>query len=545
MPKRPISSTDARPQTAAEVRLAAIAAIRLREQREREGYASDIWKWFSERLNLLDPLEPPGRQIAPYPAHFPYLKHLVCDEWEKHAQNLTWKSRRMIASNTACGYFAGKAAHLENQRYYLIGRVEGENEGEGARELIARTGWMLRNLRPGPKINFIQHKLSIEFPDTGSLIIGMGGNEPNKMRSIAANGVLCDEFPFWDFPEEAYQALRPTIEGRGKVLLVSTTAEGFFKELVYDETDSWMAGLPAQGSRPVKAQAVAEYLDGFQAWTNLGNGFRIQALDYWADPRKPKGGEWEMAERKGMTDRAFRREYGREFNITRGRPVFLHEWDEKRMVIPDPKIEDVFEPLIVCLDFGYNRPAMTVQRFLEGRRWQILRALLGHQIHFTPFMHQVQGLLRIWYPEHQVWHWGADDAGNQEGRDGPSEIEILRKKFGIKARTTHVKANGVGPSIDTIRDFMCESARGVPNFQVSNHPSCRIVIDGAKGGYRYPEAKPGKPEPTNPHDDGFYIHVWDTIRYGGLNFARVRGRTPVDLAAEAVRHVVPARNYSV
>lgn len=525
-------------ESRAELRLAAIAALRLRERAELDAYKLDPWKWYAERVNLLDPLAPPGAQIAPYP-RFAYTQGLV-HEMTTAQQLIIWKSRRMIVSWSVCAEFARLAAHFENQRLYLITRTEGENAGEGARELIARTAWLLANLRDGPAIHYNESKLMIEFPDTKSIIIGMGAGEPNKMRQLSANAVFCDEFGFWDFPEAAYTALRHTIEGRGRVIIACSTAVGFFKRLVYDEDDSW-DGTRLEGKRPAKATQIDVYCEGMEAWDNPGNGFRCIGLDFWADPRKQRGTEWERRERKGVTQKAWRQEMLREFNVSAGRPVFEHEWDPKRMVKAPEELEEG-RPLVVSLDFGYNRPAATVSTFKYARIWKVLRAHMGHQVHFTPFMKQLLALLAEWFPELEPreYKWVCDAAGKQEGHDAESEVETLRKTFGIKVQ---FKYSLVAPTIDRMRDYMVNTCNNEPCFQVEKHPSTRIIVDALNGGYRYPEAKRGKPEPENPEDDGYYIHSMDTLRYTGLVYGGRRNNRNVDLAEIAARDILQPRNY--
>lgn len=529
--------------TRERARLQAIAALRLAEQRMRSRFANDAWAFFSERVNLLDPLAPPGQQVAPYP-DFDYTKAVV-KEMQEWLQIIYWKSRRMILSWSVLAEFVRRAAHLMNQRLYVISRVEGESAGEGARELIWRAGWLCENLRPGPVIRFEQQKLSISFPDTGSTITGMGGNEPNKMRQMAANAVFCDEFGFWDKPEEAYTALRPTMEGRGQVIIACSTAMGHFKQLVLDESDSWMAPDAAIREKPKGAKDAIQYCDGMDAWTNAGNGFRVVKLLHWADPRKPRGGEWERREKKGMTARAWRQEMLCEMNTNAGTPVFEHEWDRPRMVV-DPMSPDEYEsrPIVASLDFGYNRPALVVSVFLFGRIWRVLRAHMGHHIHFTPFMKQVQVLMAEWFPGRRSEDilWCCDIAGKQAGRDTDPEIDILRKQFGIRVRA---KYSLIAPTIDRMRDYMTDVYRGQPCFQVERHPSTRLVIEALDGGWRYPEAKPGKPEPDTPEKEGFYEHIGDCMRITVLNFGGTKLSRQQDLSKIARTGIILPHQYTV
>lgn len=526
-----------------QLRIAAKARLRIEELRERELYTQHPWPFFENRVRLIDPLAPPGEQIADYPS-FPYCRHLI-QEWEDHNQSIVWKPRRMIVSWSALIYCVAKAAHLPNQRIFLVSRVEGDSASEGARELIWRAHWVVQHLKPGPKIRVDDARLILTFPDTGSTITGMGGNEPNKLRGVAGTIVFLDEFGFWEKPEEAYQALRPTLEGRGKVIAACTTTGGFFKQLVYDEAGTWTE-RQLQKDRPDTAKEVVKYLDGMEAWTNAGNGFRVIALDYWADPRKQKGSEWEAKEKAGTTNRAWRTEYCREFLGSSGLPVFMHEWDQQRMIYTPTKDEleeRRYRPLVVGLDFGYQRPAITVSWFQAGRIWKVLRAHIGQKIHFTPFMRQVKVLLDQWFPDHEGgFLWCCDAAGKHQGSDAEPEVEILRKMFGIRPR---FQWSLIPPTIDRMRDYMCDVHQKQPCFQVERHPSTRIIIDALNGQYCYPEAKSGHPEPEEPDKDGFYDHPMDALRYTVLNFGGKKKQQTVDYAAISRRDILAPHRYTV
>jgi hypothetical protein len=51
---------------------------------------------------------------------------------------------------------------------------------------------------------------------------------------MTLSGVLGDEVAFWDDPLATYIALRPTIEGGGRLTLISSASPGFFESLVHD-----------------------------------------------------------------------------------------------------------------------------------------------------------------------------------------------------------------------------------------------------------------------------------------------------------------------
>ncbi len=54
----------------------------------------------------------------------------------------------------------------------------------------------------------------------------------DQLRQYTATAVMCDEMAFWDRAAETWRALRPIIQGGGKVTLISSAQPGFFEVVV-------------------------------------------------------------------------------------------------------------------------------------------------------------------------------------------------------------------------------------------------------------------------------------------------------------------------
>ena len=57
----------------------------------------------------------------------------------------------------------------------------------------------------------------------------------DQLRQYTATAVLCDEIAFWERARETWRALRPIIQGGGRVTLISSAAPGFFEAVVKGE----------------------------------------------------------------------------------------------------------------------------------------------------------------------------------------------------------------------------------------------------------------------------------------------------------------------
>ena len=534
-----------------DLRLAAEAALRLEKLDRETKWRSDPFSWFVDCASLIDPLAQ-GEKIAPFP-DFPYLKSLI-SEIHDHNAVILWKSRRMIASWSAIAYAVWMCIHFKHVRCYLISRKEGATDAEGSRELVWRAQFIATHLRNTQAPKLFATKLHLDFLETGSSITGISC-EPNAMRQVSANLVVADEFAFWDHPREAYAALKPTLEARGKFIGISSSAEGFFKDVVTDAVEMEVGGGEQRGgitSVPGRGVCIPKGGDsrflnantpdipGFCAWTNPINKFRIVAMHYTADPRKREPA-WKAREQEGMPLSLWLQEYEMQFGIRSGMPVYIHEWRPSTMLIDGIKTERQ-RPILVSLDFGYHNPALVVGQLRYGLQLCILRAFQGKQLRFEDFMHQALGNLRSWFPGRTPENpddmlWCCDAAGDQEHSTGEAEVRILRRVFGLRPKFKKVL---IPPTIDIVRGYMSRTYRGEPCFLVDNNPSTALLIEGFNGGYAYPEGEVH--EQTTPDKDNTYDHLQDCVRYMAVNFGGARAtinRSALDSAAVSDILVTP------
>lgn len=537
------------------LQLAAAAAAELGRRAEWDRDRQDPWAWIQRHIYLLDPLAS-GSQIARFP-NFEYLRLLI-NEIHTYNAVMLWKSRRMIASWTALVYSVWLGSLFKNQRIFYLSRKEGETDGEGCRELIWRTKWLIDHLDMPVRPIYESGKLWIRFEDTGSTITGMS-SESDAMRSVSANLVIGDEMGFWQRPRDTYAALKPTLEARGKFIGISSSAEGFFKEIVLDTTESaepTRGGITATPGVGVVLSRTSDVVDdeeyqplprtqpetsvgapvtgkGFAAWTNKRNKFRIVAIHYSADPRKDAA--WKAAESVGVPLSIWLKEYEMQFGSATGAPVYLHEWRPQTMLLQGVKTERT-RPILCSLDFGYHHPALLVGQMRYGLQLCALRAFQGRELRFEDFMSQALAQLAQWFPQRSVntpgdFLWCCDCSGDQEQSTGSSEIKILRRVFNLKPKFKKVK---IPPTIDIVRGYMSRTYRGEPCFLVDNNDSMHLFLDALNGGYAYPEGEVN--EDTKPDKDNVHDHLMDCLRYMAVNFGSIQSptsRSAFDRAAKS------------
>jgi len=168
--------------------------------------------------------------VKPFPAK-PHLE-LLTREWEQNRLLLVPKSRRMMMSWLMTWLHLWTAMLHPGRSVFLVSDKEQKSD-----ELVRRCEFMFDNL-PGDKILKPQVRSKfclLEFPGLNSYIMGIPSGA-SQLRQYTASALLFDEFAFWGNAMETLGAARPTIEGGGRLTIISSAQDGPFKRLVMDET---------------------------------------------------------------------------------------------------------------------------------------------------------------------------------------------------------------------------------------------------------------------------------------------------------------------
>jgi hypothetical protein len=246
-----------------------------------------------------------------------------------------------------------------------------------------------------------------------------------------------------------------------------------------------------------------------RAWANPANGFNCVLLHFSADPDGPD----EDARRQGMADEDYKREHALDFTSFAGKPVYAAFSDKHvKETFFDPKF-----PVWRGWDFGYHRPAVVYAQ-VHGGFW-LLGEVLGEDMTLDEFLNKLVRPYEyaLFGNEKPKFHDAADPAGRQVSDKSEFTSFAILANNGIFpiARKTEI-AEG----LTIVRQRIADQSLAV-------HPRCRLLIEGFKGGYHYPEPTSGTPEPLYPLKDGFYDHLHDALRYIAVNAYSVwKPRTP-------------------
>lgn len=201
----------------------------LRSRRSVWGFASTcVWtldqadRWAPIKKFPSDP-EGPGA----------YLRYIL-EVAERDPLVAIVKHRRMLITWTMCVLALWDAMFHEGRHIAMVSKKEEDSD-----ELVRRCQFIYENIPKSVlpiKPRMDAKYTTIKFPEIDSMIKGYAQG-PDQLRQYTCSRVICDEIAFWPQARATFVSLKPTIEGGGKVCLLSTRFPGFFQEIVEDQLD--------------------------------------------------------------------------------------------------------------------------------------------------------------------------------------------------------------------------------------------------------------------------------------------------------------------
>lgn len=187
-----------------------------------------IWTLDSVKLN------DPAGVIKRFPKH-PWLREAT-EIWNDNLLTAWPKSRRMMFSWMSVWWHLWLAMFHPGAHVFL----QSENE-EKSNELIDRAGFIYNHIpadafpRPRLKQEKVMYCL-MDFPKLYSFLRGVPQGA-NQLRGPTASAVMLDEAAFWEHGRASFAATKPCTEGGGRVTVISSAQNGWFRDLVYDTID--------------------------------------------------------------------------------------------------------------------------------------------------------------------------------------------------------------------------------------------------------------------------------------------------------------------
>ncbi len=427
--------------------------------RELMRCAESPWYFLTNYVYTHDPV----MGVARYPT-YQFLQNLVYDI-DTSRRLLVPKSRQMLVSWTAVGYFLWKAIFLGHSLILFLSR--GENS---AQELLDRTKFICRHLPSWmtPTLGR-DSRHELELKHIGSRLISLPATKDGP-RMYAPSGVFWDEMAFTPWDEDIWAALKPALDSGGSFLGVSSSGgpDNIFYQLV------------------TKGRT---------------EGFDIHRVHYSQHPMKDTA--WVTEARKGMSQVRWDRE--QEISFAGIADRVYSEFDPlDHLLVGDWKWHPEL-PTYRSIDFGYCHPFVQwFQVTPEGTiilfdEWEGQNQTTEDMIAAIKKIDQRHSIT-----ESKVTWTSCDPAGKAKGESGISPVErLIHAGIQVRYRNSSIR-DGIDLMKSKLRD-----ANG--NIRLKFSPRAEITVQHM-GLYRW---RPGREEPEKDHR---VDHSMDALRYFLVNY---------------------------
>lgn len=434
-----------------------------------------------------------------------YLKYYV-RIWQKYRLLAVPKSRRMTMSWTNIALFLHDAIFNRVRSFAFVSKKE-----EDAGELVKRAEFIFDHL-PGERIPLeLLPKKQVKaqvlaFPELDTVIQGYPMSA-DQLRQFTFSGILGDECAFWPDAEKFYSASYPTVEGGGRMNLISSRCPGFFQKLVYDQLDN----QDIIDETPPVTPHYPLGDDSIMFWINPKNKFAVFDLHYTANPRK-RDPAFREAVRSSMPVKEFMVEYERNWEAFDGKPVF-EDYSKAVHETKSPNDPHLGLPIMCGWDFGLTPACVAAQ--LRGGQLFLLREFVAEHASiekFAPYvMETLMQLFPEWRDQKKDYLHFIDPAGlDPRDTDARTCAGVMHEQGlrNIAAGPMRWEARR-----KAVEHFLLRRTKDGPAFRVYP-PHCPVLVKGFTGGYRYPEryteVEPdGSPRPVKNR----YSHPHDALQY--------------------------------
>jgi len=474
---------------------------------------SDPWVFATKMVRTKDEVDRKN-PIKPFPSNLAYQK-LYMRLWQKYPKIVVPKSRRMMMSWTNIVLYLWDTMFNVGRQQAFVSKKEDDSH-----ELLERARFILDNMDTEflpkeliPKWQFKFGELS--FPELQSRILGFPSGA-DQLRQFTFSGMLFDEAAFWDNAEQAYSASVPTIEGGGRMTLISSPAPGFFKRIVFDELQD------GETSEKLELPCGRFPMEGVEVWQNSKNKFIVYQLHYSADPKK-QNPEWLDAIKSSMTVGKFRQEYDLQWDTFVGKPVYP-DFSDKLHTTKDRVLPEIGLPLILGIDQGLHAAVVICQ--MQGQKFVVMDEIRAENMGAERFIEKVTNYLSVHYPE---WSNYERDFLCYMDPSGFNKRDVDERTYATVWLKRGFKRLFPGemlwePRRGSVEQMLIKQNKEGPCF-VIDKAHAPILVKGFAGGYRYTEkAFEIEPNKARPIKDE-YSDVHDALQYAMSGFFKTKNRT--------------------
>ena len=252
---------------------------------------------------------------------------------------------------------------------------------------------------------------------------------------------------------------------------------------------------------------------GLNTWKNPNNKMRVFELWYYAHPAKDE--EWAKTTQEDMSPEDWQREHCLSFIAAKGKRVFPEFTDVN--VGKLSKIKDSI--LYRGWDFGYHHPCCIFVETDEKERVKILAEMMGCDLLLDNFAADVIRFTEMKFGKCSIRDFCDPAGGQKSDKREKTSIQILNS-LGIHPQS---RKTSIEEGLAIIRRKIMTRIDNISCLIVDE--GCKILIDGFRSGYHYPDNKDGFAEKELPANDGYYEHSQDGLRYIMVGLFRNRVST--------------------
>ena len=241
------------------------------------------------------------------------------------------------------------------------------------------------------------------------------------------------------------------------------------------------------------------------------NEFFAVRLHYTAVPAY-RSEEWKLRAQKGFLSLdAWEQEMEINFTLagtSKVYPMFNYEKHVKKL----GAIKEL--PILAGWDYGYHHPALIVAQIDTFDRLNILAENLGGDITIQKYTKEMIKFIKQRFPYHWqhklIQHYG-DPAGNQVNDKSEYTSMQIQRKLGVFVRWKRI---AIKQGVRLIQLLLSGNEQSPMLFV---DPSCKILIDGFRGGYTEDIPSNERASKEMPFEDDYYSHLMDATRYIVVN----------------------------
>ena len=202
-----------------------IAEAALKQRQAKKQCAEDPWHSITRFCKTLDEHD---KQIKPFP-DYPYLKRLV-GLLQTEPMLFIEKSRKMLVSWLVCDFCLWEVLFQPNTLIFYQAQKEVD-----ANTLLERSVFTYEHL---PQLlqrsDCVVSYCHLKFPKHYSHIWAIA-HGPDILRMHTASRLVLDEWAFQERAAETFQAAKPTVDGGGQLVAITTAGrKGFAYRKGYD-----------------------------------------------------------------------------------------------------------------------------------------------------------------------------------------------------------------------------------------------------------------------------------------------------------------------